>query len=236
MANVLDLAVEEEREAAQEIGAVVRGLRRIHTRESNFGNRIDGGKDVAFHATPVDDDRIEAKEESGDLLFAELDDTLLFQGRLALPLGSGNLGGAVIDAVFLDYLLDFPSRNMLMVQSVIQVGNLLFPVVEVSPAKCDDPLLLQRCDHPLPLPDRHGRLRFERDQGVGIEPLLPRIEGLAGDAEMAAGFGDIFVFAVIIEPGKATLGLRGKRRGNGRPAVEGEPAGAGSPHVARTHE
>jgi len=53
---------------------------------------------------------------------------------------------------------------------------------------------------------------FQRSQIMRIVSFSPIVEGLARNAEISAGFGDIMAFMVIIHPLQLFLGFRGQIR------------------------
>jgi hypothetical protein len=232
---VQDLVVEEKREPHHEVRSVVRGFGGVHAGEGDLRCRIDTRENIPLEAAPVEHDGVEADEESGHVSLLELGDALLFERTAAPGLDAGVPHRPVIQVPFHDDLLHMPRRDRFAVLYPVEPGDLLAAVADMALTKGDDPHFLFLCDGPVPPPVRNGGFGFEGAQAVWRIALLPGIERLAGNPEMAAGEGDVFGPVIMVEPREALLGVGGDVRGEAGPAFERRPAFQGEAGVGISH-
>src|SRR5262249_38486179 len=74
--HVLDLPVQEDMQAVEEIAGRCRAGGGVHPGKGNLGVPVDGCEDIALVALPVAYHGIEAEEKSGDWLTLQLGDLL----------------------------------------------------------------------------------------------------------------------------------------------------------------
>jgi hypothetical protein len=128
--------------------------------------------------------------------------------------------GAVVEMVFLDHFLDFPGRDSLAMRHAVKPGDFPAAIADMLASQGYNPRFLFDGDVAVALAVRRPRRTFKRAEVSDVVSLLPSVERFPGDAEITAGFGDVFRLAIMVEPGETFLGLGAQICRGIRPTVE----------------
>ena len=198
VSDILDLPGDQIIEPIEEVARIQRALRPIHPGKGQLGVLVDGGEDETLGSFPINNDRIEAEQESGTLLDFEIGDLLAFNAVAPLFIDPRLFYRVVIEAILFDRFLHLPLGNRLVVFCLVESGDLRFSIANMRPLQTDDPVSLERGNGPL-FAFSGRTIKFFKGAEVGIvKALLPLPKGLGADTEVASRQKS--VFAVIFVP------------------------------------
>ncbi len=225
MADVLDLAVQEQVEPAEEIRSVPGALGGVHAGEGELGVAVYRSEDVALGAHPVEHDGVKAEEEAGALADLEVGDLLALDAPPTLAVDSGLADGVVVEPVALNDLLDLPGGDRLAVGGSVEPADLLLAVPDVRALEDDDTLLLERGQLADTTPMRDAGAVFETPEVGRIEELAPLPEGFRGNPEAAGGGEGIAAPWPLVpeHPFEPSASRLGEVEESGYPAHPGVP-------------
>lgn len=138
---------------------------------------VYGCKDIPFHASPIDHNRIQGHQEASAQLFFQFRNASFGLVSLAFFSEFLGLGRMVIQVVFFNNSLNFPGRDRFAVLSLVENLEFLFAIPDISAAQREDAEFLLSGDLPFARSLGPATPLFERFQLIRIVPLFPEIEG-----------------------------------------------------------
>lgn len=197
--DILNPAVKQEMEPVQEIPGGIRTVSVVHPGKSYLGVPVNGCQDVPFLAAAVFDDSIKAQEKAGARLALQFRDLPSGFGSSSFSVNSSLFSRFIVQTGGLNNALNLPGGNstILGIFPVIYIQELHLAIAQILLPQGDHIGILPGSVFPFPHAMRSPRSVDEAFQKILVKPVPPFVEGLPGDAEMAAGQRRVFMVLLV---------------------------------------